>query len=312
MWPNNASGGVSNANYPLNYCLKKSYNTASAQLVSRLSIDRTYEFATNNMGLKLDPEDVTYSALATGGLKYGITLENLVNGFVPYGNGGTYYDAHIISKVLNPDDEIVFDNTASDGFTAVDSETAYVMNQLMRGAVQSGTGTKAKLGGGIIQAGKTGSSADYRDRNFVCLTENFVSGIWIGYDIQEKNSVRNFDPGEYWKKVIGDWVKSHPATRHFPENNSVRTSHYCTITGNVAAPGCPSSADSGFYKSTNAPVCDGTHGGIAVPAEPPSAAGDNDDAVVDDTPLVPYVPEATQAPDIIPPNIENPLEGLGQ
>jgi penicillin-binding protein 1A len=316
MWPNNASGGVTNAFYPLNYCLRKSYNTASAQIVSRLSLDKTYDFATTNMGLKLDPDDVTYSGLATGGLKYGITLENLVNGFVPYGNGGTYYDAHIISKVLNSDDEIVYDNTASDGYSAVDSETAYVMNNLLRGVIKGsgGTGTAANLGNGIIQAGKTGSSADYRDRNFVCLTENFVSGIWIGYDIQEKNSTRNFNPAEYWKKVIGDWVKAHPATRHFPESPSVRTAHYCTLSGNIAAAGCPSSADTGYYKSTNAPVCNGAHGSYQVEEElPPDDNVDYEVVVEDNTPQEADGQGVTPAPDIIPPDIENPLDGgLGQ
>jgi penicillin-binding protein 1A len=269
------------------------------------------------MGLELDPDDVTYSALATGGLKYGITLENLVNGFVPYGNGGTYYKAHVISKVLNPDDEIVFDNTSNSGFSAVDADTAFVMNNLMRGVVKSGTGTKAQLGNGIIQAGKTGSSADYRDRNFVCLTENFVSGIWIGYDVQEKNSVKNFDPGEYWKKVIGDWVKSHPATRHFPENPSVKTASYCTLSGNIAGAGCPRSSGVGYYKSTNAPVCNGSHGSTAPPEElPPVAPDDGQDVVVEDpvatepnAPAATEAPAVTAAPDIIPPEIENPLDG---
>lgn len=45
-----------------------------------------------------------------GALTYGVSIENLVNAFMPYGNGGTYYDAHIVSRVEKGDGSLVYEN----------------------------------------------------------------------------------------------------------------------------------------------------------------------------------------------------------
>ncbi|MFR6496646.1 MAG: hypothetical protein ACLUOF_09915 [Ruminococcus sp.] len=52
--------------------------------------------------------DNAYSPL-TVGAPYGVTLENLVNGYVPYGNGGTQYKAHLVSK-LSRVPESIYEN----------------------------------------------------------------------------------------------------------------------------------------------------------------------------------------------------------
>ena len=62
-------------------------------------------------------------------------------------------------------------------------ETAYLMTNLLRGAIEHGTGWKARELGRPA-AGKTGTTNDYRDAWFIGYTPNLVAGVWIGYDDQ--------------------------------------------------------------------------------------------------------------------------------
>ncbi len=52
--------------------------------------------------------------------------------------------------------------------------------ELLKRVVDGGTGRAAALDG--FAAGKTGTSANYRDAWFVGFTENLVAGVWVGND----------------------------------------------------------------------------------------------------------------------------------
>ena len=60
------------------------------------------------------------------------------------------------------------------------STQADVVNQLLQGVVQSGTGTAAALPGRQV-AGKTGTTENYGDAWFVGYTPQFVAAVWVGY-----------------------------------------------------------------------------------------------------------------------------------
>ena len=63
-------------------------------------------------------------------------------------------------------------------------ETAYLMTNLLKGAIERGTGWKARELGRPA-AGKTGTTNDYRDAWFIGYTPALVTGVWVGHDDQE-------------------------------------------------------------------------------------------------------------------------------
>ncbi len=116
-WPTNYSEdssamSISYKELKIFEALEKSYNTIPAQLCEALTPTNVFNFATQKMRLDLIEDDgeghtdKDYSPLTVGALTYGITLENLVNGYVPYGNGGTQYTAHIVTKVMLGSDSL--------------------------------------------------------------------------------------------------------------------------------------------------------------------------------------------------------------
>lgn len=258
-WPNNYSNSYSYASIPIIEALKPSLNTIPAQLVDQVGLQGVFDFATKNMGLKLDDPDLDYSPLSIGSLTYGISLENLVNAYIPYGNGGTYYNAHIVSRVEKGDGTVLYSNESLQGTQAVDSDTAYIMNKMLQRVVNDGgTGTAAKLSNKVV-AGKTGTSENWRDLSFIGLTEDFISGIWIGYDNTTERLPSDIKSAAMWKNIIGDYADSLNTGNQYPANNDVIEAYYCTDTGLIAGDNCPKSALPGYYKASNAPKCTSSH-----------------------------------------------------
>lgn len=265
LWPRNF-GSWSYSNAYVYRAIEVSMNTIPARLCQTLGTDAIYQFMENRMHLStLVETDKNLSALAVGGMSYGVTLDEMVNAYMVYGNGGVYYDSSIIMLVTNADGGVVIDHQNRVGEQVVDKETAYVMNRLLSRVIENqtdGTGRKAKLANSPL-VGKTGTTQNFNDLNFVGLTPDLVSGIWLGFD-NDSGQNNTFKYSNYpnsaqtWYNVFGDYVDKYNQKTHrnFPVESKVLEAHFCTNTGLIAGNNCPKSAQPGYYKSTNIPpVC---------------------------------------------------------
>lgn len=269
-WPKNYGNVVGQgAQHPVYYFLQQSFNTLPAQLCNELTPEAVFEFSTEKLGMDLYGEgtefnDRNLSPLSIGALTYGITLQNLVNAYIPYGNGGTYYKAHVISKIEDANHNILVDNTDT-GQYAVSDETAWVMNRLMKNVIDNGTGTTARLGYKVL-VGKTGTTENWSDSAFVGLTRDFVSGITIGYE-QYRDDLslpQSLHACTIWKNIIGNYADTMfmDTPVDFDPCETVISEATCSVTGMRAGAYCPKGI-TGYWKSTNAPICTGNHYGVA-------------------------------------------------
>ncbi|MBT2440676.1 transglycosylase domain-containing protein [Streptomyces sp. ISL-36] len=81
--------------------------------------------------------------------------------------------------------------------------TADTINQMLKGVVEDGTGTKAGLSD-RDNAGKTGTTNDRKDAWFVGYTPNLSTAVWVGDDMGDKMSMYDITiGGEYYDKVCG-------------------------------------------------------------------------------------------------------------
>ena len=76
---------------------------------------------------------------------------------------GILYDPRYSKRVLSP-------------------ENAFLMNELMRSVIRTGTGRRALSLGRADLAGKTGTTNNFRDAWFSGFTRDVVTSVWIGYD----------------------------------------------------------------------------------------------------------------------------------
>lgn len=59
--------------------------------------------------------------------------------------------------------------------------TAYMVVDMLKQAVSSGTGTNAKIKGQTV-AGKTGTNSDQKGVFFAGMTGYYSSALWVGHD----------------------------------------------------------------------------------------------------------------------------------
>ena len=281
-WPTNYGRVAgSGASHPIYYFLQQSFNTVPAQLCNELTPEAVFEFSTQQLGLDLYGEgsefnDRNLSPLSIGALTYGVTLQNLVNAYIPYGNGGTYYKAHIISKIEDANHNVLVDNSDT-GQYAVSDETAWVMNRLMKNVVDNGTATTARLGYKVL-VGKTGTTENWSDSAFVGLTRDFASGITIGYE-QYRNDLSlpsSLHACTIWKNIIGNYADTMfmDTPVDFDPCETVVAEAMCSVTGQRAGAYCPKGI-TGYWKSTNAPICTGNHYGVPTVSDGNQSSGNN-------------------------------------
>jgi penicillin-binding protein 1A len=95
-------------------------------------------------------------------------------------NGGMKHPPIFVSKIVGPDGDVVFDaNKDVTPVRAISADTAACELDLLKGVITGGTGTAARLNG-HDSAGKTGTTDNLADANFMQITPTLVDFVWHG------------------------------------------------------------------------------------------------------------------------------------
>ena len=172
--------------------VKASINTIAVQTLEKVGVTAAYQFATENLGLSLAPEDMNVSPLGLGGLTYGLSTVEMAAAYAAFANSGVYNEPKTYVKVLANDNSTVVLEKETEQRVAMKETTAYLMTDMLRRAVNEsgGTGGGARFSGMHI-AGKTGTTNDNYDRYFTGYTPYYCAAVWVGY----KNNELLREPG---------------------------------------------------------------------------------------------------------------------
>ena len=121
------------------------------------------------------------------------------------------------------------------------------MNYCMQNGTQQGTGTEADLSWryGITTAGKTGTTADNKDRWYCGFTGYYTAAVWTGFDSPEVIYGAT-DPNGYWinntasylfKQVMGPLHEGKEDMSLYDASKMVSVS-VCTYSGKLATDAC--------------------------------------------------------------------------
>ncbi|WP_010174273.1 transglycosylase domain-containing protein [Bacillus coahuilensis] len=251
---------------PADKALAYSYNTPAVWLHSKI-INREPIKYLEKMGFtSLVKGDYGALSLALGGLTEGVTLEENVNAYTTFANGGQFIDAYMIDKILDKDGNVVYEHKieAQEVFSP---QTAYLTIDMMRDVVEYGTGSRINS---LLQfssdfAGKSGTSQNYRDAWFVAANPNITFGTWIGYDdntslepsAYENYSTRNL---KLWSKLLNsaynvDKELIDPSTR-FEMPGGIVSRSFCSISGKIPSDACSEAGlvETGLFNAQYVPT----------------------------------------------------------
>jgi len=127
----------------------------------------------------------------------------------------------------------------------MDPEHTWLMVDMMKDVIRRGTAFSAvwKAGFTLPAAGKTGTTDDYTDAWFIGYTPELVTGIWVGYDIQQRILEHNAGGGKIvapaWTAFMRDVYDRRPAPPDWVRPDSLITREVDWSNSYLATPFCP-------------------------------------------------------------------------
>lgn len=161
---------------------------------------------------EVDGKDVNLSAVALGGMTYGISPLEMAAAYATYANQGVYIKPISFTKITDTSGNVIVDNVVKKE-TIVEEQVAFIIQDMMRTAVSIGYAKKAQIrdnNEGIPVAGKTGTTSDKRDALFIGYTPYYTAAIWFGNDVRLKMDEGSGAAAEFWQLVMAEMHKDLP------------------------------------------------------------------------------------------------------
>ncbi len=185
-------------------------------------------------------------AASLGGITKGVTQIELAAAYGAIANGGVYNKPILYSKVLDHNNEILLENVPEPK-QILKKESAYLLTDMMKDVVRSGTGTKAALKKSKMPvAGKTGTTSDDKDLMFVGYTPYYTASIWTGYDMPQTIKESSNYHLLLWSRVM-DEISANQPVKDFVRPENVITASTCKASGKRVIKGlCDKDIHRGF------------------------------------------------------------------
>jgi penicillin-binding protein 1A len=176
--PRNADGEFLGA-MTMRTALAASRNPVAVQLWEQVRADSVIALV-RRLGLRTSVAPFPSSAIGASVVQ----PLNLVATFTTFATLGSPVEPRFVSRVVNGDGRTVFTSGVTQRTGALDSATAFIVRDMLRDAVERGTGSAARRGipASVPVAGKTGTTDDVTDVWFLGMTPDIVAGVWLGFD----------------------------------------------------------------------------------------------------------------------------------
>lgn len=239
VWPSNFSHTYSGP-VTLRYAVQQSINVVAYKVFTQVGIDTAISYL-KNFGITTLIEngkvnDKNGAALSLGGMTQGVTPLEMTAAYGTLANGGTYIAPTSYVKVLNKNGDVILQTTPYKK-RVVGQDVAFIMTDILKSAVTSGTGSGAKISGGnstIPVAGKTGTTSNNYDAWFMGYTPYYVAGVWIGNDIDLELTKGSAASAHLWGKIMAKVHSGLPA-KGFTKPSNVISVAIDSMSGKLAS-----------------------------------------------------------------------------
>ncbi|WP_053363394.1 penicillin-binding protein 1A [Bacillus sp. FJAT-27251] len=229
-----------------------SRNIPALKTFQEVGAEDATDFA-RSLGFPIKEEQKGNEANSIGGIDAASPLV-MAGAYTPFGNGGYYIEPHTVTKIVYPDGRE--ENVASEKKKVMEDYTAFLITDMLRSVVDSGTGVKANIPR-LDLAGKTGTTnfdertiTKYglpenavRDAWFVGYTPQYTAAVWTGYDKTTSsedylNSTSDDIPLLVFKTIISKAATNTAAFKQ-PESVGQLGSEYYVKGGEMPKPPKP-------------------------------------------------------------------------
>ena len=216
LWKPRDMGATPDGRSTLEDGLVFSRNSVTAQLIGEVGADKVATLA-QRLGVRESPlEAVPSLALGTSP----VSLLEMASAYASIAAQGEYRAPLLVTQVSDANGKPLMQLApppGTPGERVMDPSVAVQLIELLRGAVNRGTGQGIRSAWGIRAdvAGKTGTTQNNTDGWFILMQPQLVAGAWVGF-----NDARVTLRSEYWGQgahnalnVVGDAMRAALAQR---------------------------------------------------------------------------------------------------
>lgn len=256
------------------YALEISQNVPSARILAMVGVESSYNYLIDRFHLTtLVESDMNNSPLATGGMTYGVNVDEMTAAYQVFGNGGEYNEAYTYYYVLDSDGDIILDNTDNTADRAMSEITASIMNKMLLKVVNGSSGTASAIQmSQFTTFAKTGTTENWKDAWLMAGNQYAVTGMWSGYTGSTLVPVYSSTfQKTIWKQVMtymydNFWV--YEEEQSFVYSDDLVSATYCADSGYLACETCTNTA-TGWYSASSLPrVCNSNTDHLTYESDP--------------------------------------------
>ena len=244
VWqPRNYNGGY-NGIVSLRTALSKSMNIATAKVGQQIGFHKISQLA-----LRMGFDNVKpYPSIALGAFE--VSPFQLIRAYTAFANGGKVVELQAISRVSDSDGDVLRKREFQQ-LQALHPETAYLVTDMLKTVMQSGTGASIRQWGiRRTLAGKTGTTNDQKDAWFVGYTPDLICLVWVGYDNNTPVRMTGAQAAlPIWAQFMKR-IENRIPNRDFPRPAGVIEKMIDPYTGKLASYYCPEAVRELFIKGT--------------------------------------------------------------
>ncbi|MCC5944835.1 MAG: penicillin-binding protein [Bernardetiaceae bacterium] len=193
IWtPRNADWIYLDRDITLRHAIGRSLNTVAAQLTEKVGWQSVADYA-QRMGIKSPLAVVPSIGLGAND----VNLHEMVGAYAVFMNQGVHTEPQLVSHIADKYGRVIA-HIQPQRKRVIKPESAWLMLYMLRGGIEEPHGTSRGLysyrifGDNNQIAGKTGTSSRHADGWYFGLTNDLVTGVWVG----ARDRVVNFRSGK--------------------------------------------------------------------------------------------------------------------
>ncbi len=152
-----------------------SINTVAVQLADKVGFDTVANVA-RRFGITTAIDRRPAMALGSSV----VTLMEMTQAYATVAAAGTEARPYAITRIATASGRVLYQRESDPARVVAAPDTAAKMTDLLKAAVETGTGKAAQIGRPL--AGKTGTTSSNKDGWFLGFTNELTTGVWMGRD----------------------------------------------------------------------------------------------------------------------------------
>jgi len=199
--PHNADDKRVGEMVTLKWALANSVNNVSAYLMKRFSPAAVINMA-RKLGVTSPIDAVPSICLGTADL----SVYEMTGAMSAFANKGVFVEPIFITRIEDKNGNIL-ESFIPKQQEAMNEQSAFLMLELMKGVVESGTGARLHYRYNVTApvAGKTGTTQNNSDGWFMGITPSITTGVWVGGEIRSIH-FRSINLGQGANMALPIWA----------------------------------------------------------------------------------------------------------